>query len=57
MNQPHSENLEKTGVARWDSHPAIRDAILKHMKMNIDEYMVAMGMKHHRSIDDPWETS
>jgi hypothetical protein len=43
------------GTARWDSHPQIRDAILKHMKMNLDDYLVAMGLKHHRSIDDPWE--
>jgi hypothetical protein len=45
----------ETGIVRWDSHPKVRDALLLQMGVTYDEYLIALGQKHHRSIDDPWE--
>jgi len=46
---------ERQGTLRWDSDNQIRDALLQRMNVSLNDYLVTMGLKRHRSIDDPWE--
>lgn len=38
---------------RWNSHPDVREAILRHLEISEEQYLGIMGKKKFRTIDDP----